>query len=293
MTIDTLDDIDPPTTSRKVQRRELGAFLRSRRERIVPEQVGLRAGGRRRTPGLRREEVAAVAGVGVTWYTWLEQGRDIHVSDDVLDAIGRTLMFDPQERRHLYALAGSASLEPSRNCEVVRPAVQRMLDQLEPLPASVVNGRFDILAFNQAYGGLIGDLDALPVEDHNTLWLNLTHPTWKRAVLDRDDHLARCVAQLRGAMAQNVAEPAWKALVKRLSEASPEFVELWERREVSEVENRIKTILNDRVGALRLDYTSLWFGPNLGTRMVTYTPADDLTATRLDELAAMSRLSSR
>src|SRR3954451_1051964 len=96
---------DPPRVpADELRRRELAGFLRSRRERIAPEQVGLPPGGRRRTPGLRREEVATLAGVGVTWYTWLEQGRDIRVSEQVLEAICRTLMLDPHERSHLYTL---------------------------------------------------------------------------------------------------------------------------------------------------------------------------------------------
>jgi len=269
-----------------VRRRELGAFLRSRRERISPDQVGLPPGGRRRTPGLRREEVAALAGVGVTWYTWLEQGRDIHVSDDVLEAISRTLLFDPHERRHLFALAGSGGQQIQTECQSLLPAIQVILDGLGPLPAYVVNARFDILAFNRAYSEMITDLAALPFEDRNILWLHLTDPTWQRAVVERDHALASCVAMLRSAMAEHVAEPAWKSLVHRLSERSPEFVELWERRDVQSPQNRVKTLINDRVGPLRLDHTSLWFGPNLGVRMVTYTPADAETRSRLDALHA-------
>ena len=106
----------------QARREELGAFLRNRRERILPEQMGLPAGGRRRTPGLRREEVAQLAGVGVTWYTWLEQGRDINVSDQVLEAVSRTLMFDPHERAHVMTLAGLGELEAARECSAFPPA---------------------------------------------------------------------------------------------------------------------------------------------------------------------------
>ncbi len=289
MTIDDLtawrDEAEPALTDGATRRQELGAFLRSRRERIAPHQVGLASFGRRRTPGLRREEVATLAGVGVTWYTWLEQGRDIHVSDDVLDAIGRTLMFDPHERRHLFALAGSAETTPTGECLALAPAVPIILDQLDPLPACVLNARFDILAFNRPYATLVADLAEIPFEDRNTLVLNLTNPAWRRAIVDWDDSVARCVATLRSAMAEHVAEPTWKALVRRLSDVSPEFVELWERYEVRGVENRVKTVLNDRVGLLHLDFTNLWFGPNVGTRMVTYTPADTDTAGRLRRLA--------
>src|ERR671937_2290240 len=114
-----------------VRRRALAEFLRSRRERITPEQVGLPPGVRRRTPGLRREEVAQLAGVGVTWYTWLEQGRAINVSEQVLDAIARTLLLDPYERSHLFTLAGSRGRIIEQECRSLTPGVQPLLDKLD------------------------------------------------------------------------------------------------------------------------------------------------------------------
>src|SRR5262245_37319566 len=128
----------------ELRRRELGAFLRSRRERIKPEDVGLRSLRRRRTPGLRREEVAQLAGVGVTWYTWLEQGRDIHPSAEVLEAIARTLQFDSHEHAHLFTLAGLPNAATVANqCLDLCPNAVTLIEQLEPLPASVVNDRLD------------------------------------------------------------------------------------------------------------------------------------------------------
>jgi len=134
----------------EMRRRELSGFLRSRRERLTPLQAGLPANGRRRTPGLRREEVAQLAGVGVTWYTWLEQGRDIKVSTQVLEAISRTLMLDHDERVHLYTLAGSAEVPMGPDCAELTPAVRTMLDQFVPFPACVQNGKYDLLAWNRA-----------------------------------------------------------------------------------------------------------------------------------------------
>jgi transcriptional regulator with XRE-family HTH domain len=115
-------------SSADVRRRELADFLRSRRERITPDQVGLPAGRRRRTPGLRREEVAQLSAVGVTWYTWLEQARDIQVSAQVLDAIARALMLDPPERAHLFVLAGVPDPDPGRECPYVTPALLATLE---------------------------------------------------------------------------------------------------------------------------------------------------------------------
>src|SRR6266540_1325024 len=160
------------------RRTELASFLRSRRERIRPEDVGLPPGGRRRTPGLRREEVAQLAGVGVTWYTWLEQGRDINVSTQVLDAISRTLRLDRLERNHLYTLAGVPIAPGAVECSVLTRPALRILEQLAPYPASVLNRRYDVLACNAAYRKIFIDLDEIPVEDRNLLWLVFTVKQW-------------------------------------------------------------------------------------------------------------------
>ena len=204
----------------------------------------------------------------------------------MLAAISRTLQFDPHERRHLFALAGSPEQQPVTDCAQITPAVTAILEQLQPLPACVLNGRFDILAYNRAYSVLVDDLDAVPFEDRNSLILNLTYPGHRQAIVDWEDSVARCVAQLRGSMADHVAEPAWKALVRRLSDESAEFVQLWERRDVRSVENRVKSLINPHVGLLRLDFSNLWFGPRIGTRMVTYTPADVETDEKLRRLAS-------
>ena len=274
----------------EIRRGELAAFLRSRRERIAPEQVGVTPAGRRRTPGLRREEVAQLAGVGVTWYTWLEQGRDIHVSEQVLEAIARTLLLDRDERSHLFLLAGATSQEDvAEKCAAVPPQVHAMIRQLEPFPASVVNAKYDILAYNSTYGRLFDNLDAIPLEDRNCMWLCFTDPAWRSALLDWEDAATRMVANLRWLMADHVAEPSWKSLVKRLRAASPEFAELWERHEVRSIENKTKHVLQPLVGELHLDVMNVWLSPRPGTRLHVYSPSNAVTAQRLHELAALIR----
>jgi transcriptional regulator with XRE-family HTH domain len=139
-----------------LRRHELAAFLRSRRERVTPEDAGLPSGYRRRTAGLRREEVAQLSGVGVTWYTWLEQGRPIRASVQVLEAVARTLRLDAIERQHLFRLAEVPDkAHPDESGPVLRPQIQVVLDGLNPMPASVTTERFDILAWNTAYGALL------------------------------------------------------------------------------------------------------------------------------------------
>ena len=272
------------TNGTGLRRRELGAFLRSRRERIKPEQVGLHSIRRRRTPGLRREEVAQLAGVGVTWYTWLEQGRDIHPSGQVLDAIARTLQLDSHEHSHLFTLAGLATTTIADQCLDLCPTVEPLIEQLEPFPAAVVNARLDLLAYNRVYASFFPDLETIPIEDRNLLWLAFTHPQWRAAIVDWDDIAPRMVAEYRAAMAEHLDEPAWKTLVARLHRASPEFTAVWERHDVQGVESRTKRALHPDVGLLSLDYTNLWVGQQVGIRIIAFTPADDRTRRRLERL---------
>ncbi|MEU1126972.1 helix-turn-helix domain-containing protein [Streptomyces sp. NPDC005899] len=269
-----------------IRRHELAAFLRSRRERITPEQVGLDRGRRRRTPGLRREEVAQLSAVGVTWYTWLEQARDIQVSPQVLDALARALLLDRSERTHLFALAGAADPAPGSDCTGVTPALQGLLTQLEPFPACVQNSRYDILAHNRTYGRLFCDLDAVAPEDRNCMLLAYTHEEWRAAVVDLPAARRVMAAKFRAAMAEHLAEPAWKALLARLEAASPEFREIWARHEVVGPSNRTKLVRNAEVGLLRLEHTDLWLGPSAGPRLVSYVPADEESRRGLERLMA-------
>ncbi|MFH9722028.1 helix-turn-helix domain-containing protein [Streptomyces sp. NPDC017254] len=272
------------TAEPETRRHELAAFLRSRRERITPEQVGLPRGRRRRTPGLRREEVAHLSAVGVTWYTWLEQARDITVSSQVLDALADALLLDPTERSHLFALAGQADPHPGAPCPAVTPALRTLLEQLEPVPAVVQNSRYDFLAHNRTFGRLYCDLDALPREDRNTLWLAFTNDDFRAALADIPDVLRAMVGKLRASMAEHLAEPAWKELVQRLQEASPEFRELWARHDVADLGSRAKVIRNAHVGVLHLEHTNLWLGPAAGPRLVTYVPLDKESRAGLERL---------
>jgi transcriptional regulator with XRE-family HTH domain len=268
-----------------LRRNELAAFLRSRRERITPEQVGLPPGGRRRTPGLRREEVAQIAGVGVTWYTWLEQGRDIKASDQVLDAIATTLRLDPHERAHMFTLAGSPQPVTARECKAVTPSMQVILRQLEPLPAAVINARMDIIGYNRTYEWLFG-LDDIPFEDRNTMVLIFTHPRWRERLVDWSQSLTRIVAQFRASMAEHVADQQWKCLVRKLRAESPEFDSMWDQHEVRGMENATKRFLHPETGLLEFDYTNLWFGPRSETRLTSYTPSTEDTWAKIRAVAA-------
>ena len=270
-----------------LRRRELSAFLRSRRERISPTVAGVPLSGRRRTPGLRREEVAQLAGVGVTWYTWLEQGRDIKASDQVLNAIAGTLRLDRDERAHLFTLAGSAESASAGDAAAVPEALRAVLQRLSPFAACVQNGRYDVLAYNPVYARLVSDFDAVPPEKQNCMYLLFTDPAWRKAYLDWDGAAARMVAQFRAQMAEHVADPVWKAALRRMRTASPEFTALWDQHEVSMVSGTFKRLRNPWVGLLRLEAVSTWLAPHPGLRMLVYTPADAETRRRLEKLATM------
>jgi transcriptional regulator with XRE-family HTH domain len=283
------DAISDDRAQAVARRDELAAFLRNRRERLTPDDVGIVTYGRRRTPGLRREEVAQLAGVGVTWYTWLEQGRDIAPSPQVLDAIARTLQLDPHERTHVFRLSGAADPTHVDGCHAVPDTIQPLLDQLQPYPAMVVNGRFDLLAYNRTYQALVGrSLDDLPAEDRNSLWLLFTDPDARAAIIDWDLAVGFMVGSFRAAMAKHVGEPAWKCFLARMLEL-PEFTKIWERHEVAPIQRMSKRMFSPSVGLLHMESTSLWLAESVGVRMVTYTPLDDETRARLEQLHASTR----
>ncbi|MFC9506924.1 helix-turn-helix domain-containing protein [Streptomyces sp. NPDC057002] len=271
-----------------VRRHELAAFLRSRRERIAPEQVGLPRGRRRRTPGLRREEVAQLSAVGVTWYTWLEQARDIQVSVQVLDALARALLLDPGERAHLFRLAGAADPTPATTCPSVTPAMRALLEQVEPFPACLQNSRYDILAYNRTYGLLLCDLDTVPPENRNCMVLSYTHAEWQSSIVHLEETQRLMAARFRAAMAGHLTEPAWKMLLKRLRTESPEFRTAWDRHEVVSHRTKRKEFLNRHVGRVTVDHTDLWLTPGAGPRIVTYVPADEESRERLERLRAIA-----
>lgn len=265
------------TQVRTNRREELGGFLKACRARIGPEEVGLAPGPRRRLSGLRREEVALLAGVGVTWYTWLEQGRPINASSQVLDAVARTLRMDRPEREHLYRLA---ELTPSRlpsSAEVLPDAVREVLRALDPLPATVVNGRFDVLTSNAAHEDLFWEWHSLPCLHKNLLWCCLTEPNARRLLLNYDEEVPHMVARMRAEYGRHVGDPSWEEDIRRLSALSPEFAELWERHEVAEPRARLRRFDHPRAGRMNFRLTELAVSEVPGLRIQVSTPDDPAT----------------
>ncbi|MER5321230.1 helix-turn-helix transcriptional regulator [Streptosporangium roseum] len=269
------------TTHARARRVELASFLRSRRDRITPAAVGLPPGLRRRTPGLRREEVALLAGVGVTWYTWLEQGRPINVSAQVLDAISRTLKLDEAEREHLYRLADMPAVPASDVHAVLDPEIQRILDQLGPLPASVYNSRYDLLAWNDTYGALFASMTSRPSGTRNALWQIFVTKECCNPVVNREEELPQMVATLRAGFGRHLRDPSWTDFVRRLSAASPEFAAMWATHDVARPGGRMKIFQHSAVGQVRTISTSMALASPPETRMVVYTPMDEESRQRI------------
>jgi transcriptional regulator with XRE-family HTH domain len=266
------------------RRSELAQFLRSRRARITPADVGLPPGLRRRTPGLRREEVAQLAGVGVTWYTWLEQGRPINASVQILDAIARTLRLDQAEREHLYRLADVPSVPDGPPGGCLAPEVQSVLDALVPLPAAVYNGRYDLLAYNRSYYALFPILVEAPPAERNALWQMFMVPACCCAVANKDVELPQMVATFRAAFARHLGEPAWTGFVRRLSAASPDFARMWATHDVAGPSTRLKLFQHVLGRLLKTVSTSFAISMTPEARMIVYTPVDDGDRELLGEL---------
>lgn len=268
-------------------RKLLGTFLRARRESLDPNRLGLPRMRQRRTPGLRREEVAQLADVGITWYTWLEQGRPIQASVKTLTAIANALQCNEAETHHLFMLAGQ-SLPPAHQrplCKQVSIFGQRMLDQLDPMPAIINNARFDIMGFNRAYCLLVGvDLAQIPPEDRNCIYLAFTHKAWRASLLDWDEVMPNMVALFRAQMAEHLGDPLWEKHLERYMAASEDFRSTWERYEVRAINNNIKRFNNSQVGVMSLHQNNWWSAARNGDRMMVYMPADEQSERRLRQL---------
>ncbi|MFQ6395328.1 helix-turn-helix transcriptional regulator [Nocardia sp. KC 131] len=275
---------------RKARRSELGAFLKSRRARISPDDVGLPAGPRRRTPGLRREEVAQLAGVGITWYTWLEQGRNINVSVQVLNSVARTLSLDAAEKAHLYRLADVPTVPTADAGTALPEELQVILDHLAPLPGVVLSARYDVLAHNEAYEALC---PGFLTGERNVARRVFLTPECCNTYQHNWDDLRRMVGYLRGAYGKNLGDPGWEDFIAELCSESESFASLWALNDVAVPVSRTKQVRNLAVGELEMFLTSMSLPGLPHAWMQVYTPVDEVAWAKLGELLAMSELERR
>ncbi|MCC3767970.1 helix-turn-helix transcriptional regulator [Streptomyces sp. UNOC14_S4] len=258
-----------PADARQRRSAEIREFLRSRRARLSPEDVGMVAGGGRRTPGLRREEVAVLAGVGISWYTWLEQGREINVSADVLDAIARVLQLGAAEREHLYLLAGLNPPQAPPADRDVPPGLRRVIDGWLPRPAYVIDRHWRFTAVNRAARLVFGYGET----DHSCLVSFFTNARHRSALCHWEDAAREIVGQFRADAARYPDDPEFSRLASDLCAASPAFAEIWAEHPVGSSAHGIKAVDHPGTGELVFEYTTLPLPDLPGHRLLLYTPA--------------------
>jgi transcriptional regulator with XRE-family HTH domain len=257
-----------------VDRDQLAEFLRSRRIRVGPEQVGLPAGTRRRTPGLRREEVAGLAGISVDYYTRLEQARGPRPSRQVLTALARALRLADDERNHLFHLAGEVPGPPAGPSPDVPIGILHLLDRLDDAPAFVLDAKYDVLAWNPLAVALLGDFSRFPPARRNLVWQLFCGegPACLYPAAEVDEFADQCVADLRAASARYPADPGIRQLIARLRASSDEFERRWKQHRVCVRRSATKRMYHPAIGELELEYEILEI-PERGQRLVIYTAA--------------------
>ena len=252
------------------RRSEFGDFLRSRREKLTPRAVGLPIGRRRRTAGLRREEVAELAGIGVDWYIRLEQGRTVSPSVTTIDALARALRLSKAEHAHLKALARDADRRPFAR-EIVPEAIRRLVNGLNQ-PAYITGRRWDILAWNSAAEEIFA-FSRLPEDDRNTLICVLTNPQTRRLFgAGWADEAKRMVAQFRATHDLWAGDPAFLELLQRLRQGCPEFAGWWEPHDIKSVIGGQKLLKHPKKGLLRFEHASFQANDDPALKLVIYTP---------------------
>ena len=257
----------------KIDRPELAAFLRIRRERLRPEDLGLPGNGRRRTAGLRREEVAMLAGMSVDYYTRLEQARGPQPSAQLLGALSRALRLTRDERDHLFHLSGVLpEHDACAPTEHVRPGVLHLLDKLDDTPALVVNDRGDMLAWNAMQAALMGDPGRYPVAQRNIVWQHFCDPEAGKRFLPEDFVRVgeNTVADLRARLAAHPDDTRLRAFVAELRARSQRFAELWERHDVKRRRFDHKTVLHPVVGRIDLD-CEVMLSPEHDQRLIIHS----------------------
>ncbi|HEY3555972.1 MAG TPA: helix-turn-helix transcriptional regulator [Kribbella sp.] len=265
---------------------ELAAFLRTRRERLDPQDFGLPIGRRsRRTPGLRREEVAELAGVSIDYIVRLEQARGLRPSADVVEALARALRLAPDERTYLFDLTQQRPRNAGKPATAAAPPLAQLVAELSPLPAMLMNHRFDILAWNGEMARLLLDFETLPPSQRNAMWLCLIHPEIRELYVDRERVVRDGVAHLRTAWA---AHPEDQVLAELIAECATdaEFARWWAKRDVKVNGRGQKAIRHAQAGAVAVQFEVLVPLEDTDQRLMICRPADDKSETALGRLFA-------
>jgi transcriptional regulator with XRE-family HTH domain len=256
------------------RRHQLAELLRSRRERLQPEDVGLSPGFRRRVPGLRREEVAQLAAISPTYYALLEQGGDVHPSPQVLDSLAQALRFSQAERTHLHELArDDAGPETLTPIEALAPAVADLVEYLDPHPTYVTGRRWDVLAANRAARALWIDWPALPAEERNMLVWTFTNPAAREVFVEWEAEARALLARFRFAAARHPDDPQFRDLIDRLHASSPAVRSWWPAHDVAPLSSGTKRLRHPALGELELQHVVLQLADEPEQKLVTFRPA--------------------
>lgn len=261
------------------RRKVLGEFLRNRRASLCPDDAGLPSANPRRKPGLRREEVAQLANVGVSWYTWLEQGRDIHPSVQVLESLSWALRLTPDERRHLYLLSGQ-SLPPQANPieEKTGSLLQQAVNELGSAPAIVIGRRWDYLAWNRAANDIfaISQPDRInPSYELNLLWQFFTNPVVKRRFRAWEQVASGVVAEFRTAKARYSEDSSFDRLIEDLKAVNADFSRLWLQHHARSVLDGYIALEHPRLGILEFEHITLQVPSDPDIRMMMFLPLQE------------------
>lgn len=258
----------------------IGHFLRAKRARLSPADVGLPGGIRRRTAGLRREEVASLASVGISWYTALEQGRDIRPSEGVLNSLANVLRLTTDERQHLFSLAGyNLIVVPSRDIEeIISPAIRQVLNALEPNPAYVLGLCWNYLAWNEPAEQLFSITTPQGHYGRNLLWQLFMNPEKRAFYVNWEKVAQNVVAEFRGEVEQYACDSFISGLIDDLKAESADFNRMWDQYNVQRTVIRRKDMLHPLAGNLSFDHTPLMLAEHPTLKMIIYTPTPETAA---------------
>ncbi|MFM9281818.1 helix-turn-helix transcriptional regulator [Paenibacillus jiagnxiensis] len=266
------------------RRKQLADFLRSRRLRLSPREVGLQVEtSRRRMTGLRREEVSSLSGISLAWYTALEQGRDIRVSEQVLESLARTLRLSSDERNHLLVLANPSSLPEPKADDSVPSSLQKILDRMGTYPAYIIDKRWNVLAWNQISGTLCKDFSRDPELGRNMLWRVFAVEESKSRIVNWENVASAMVAHFRSRFALYMNDSWYQELVDKLCDRSEEFRTLWERHDVSGTLEGEQIIRLPEAGLLTFRYHTFTISESSDFAMRVFTPVENLGTDELLE----------
>ncbi|MBB6023017.1 transcriptional regulator with XRE-family HTH domain [Paenibacillus sp. JGP012] len=261
----------------------LSAFLKTQRSRLSPESVGLPAGGRRRTPGLRREEVAQLAGVSTTWYTWLEQGRSIQVSHAVLDSIASALRLTADERKYLFSLAMEHYSDlpaPEPDTFQLHPSLQKILQELRYCPTIISDRRCFIVGWNEAAAQVFMNFEQIPLEQRNMISLLFDRKELRRLAVNWEDFVSGFLSIFRGYYGRYVDDEWYNLFLDDMIDRHPDFHTLWKQSSVSSAPDVWIEFRHSKAGKMLFDLTSLQVQGNADLRCSIYTPAPETATER-------------